>query len=239
MSQLVLVRHGQASFLSDDYDRLSPIGEEQSRLLGHYWAARNFTFDALFTGPRKRQMDTGKIVCEQFVQAGIAVPEFIELAEFDEYDADGIMRHLLPKIIAEDAHAKNLYDAFRNAESDQEKRKGFQRIFEIVTARWVSGETLSPQVESFREFHHRVQQGLAKVKNTGGSGSRVAVFSSGGAISVSVQLATQAPEQMTLEFNWRIRNCALTEIIFSKDKFSLDSFNTIPHLDDMRLHTFR
>ncbi len=239
MSQLILVRHGQASFLSDDYDRLSSLGEEQSRLLGAYWVNRNVTFDALFTGPRVRQVNTGKIVCEQYASAGIALPELIQLDEFDEYDADGIMNRLLPQIVEADARAKALHDAFRNAETDQERRKGFQRIFEIVTAKWVNGEALSPDVESFREFHARVQRGLEKVKNEAGSGSRVAVFSSGGAISVSVQLATKAPEHVTLEFNWRIRNCAVTEIIFSQSKFSLDSFNTIPHLDDPRLHTFR
>ena len=30
MSQLILVRHGQAAFLSDNYDQLSPLGEEQA-----------------------------------------------------------------------------------------------------------------------------------------------------------------------------------------------------------------
>ena len=34
MSELVLVRHGQASFFSDDYDQLSPLGELQSQTLG-------------------------------------------------------------------------------------------------------------------------------------------------------------------------------------------------------------
>src|SRR5437868_11884703 len=62
MSQLILVRHGQAAFLSDDYDRLSPIGEIQARRLGDFWRTRGITFDRIFTGPRVRQINTAKYV---------------------------------------------------------------------------------------------------------------------------------------------------------------------------------
>ena len=37
MSVLLLVRHGQASWGSADYDVLSDRGHEQSRLLGRHW----------------------------------------------------------------------------------------------------------------------------------------------------------------------------------------------------------
>ena len=34
MSRILLVRHGQASLGAADYDQLSDLGEEQSRILG-------------------------------------------------------------------------------------------------------------------------------------------------------------------------------------------------------------
>ena len=34
MSELILVRHAQASFGEDDYDRLSVLGHQQARWLG-------------------------------------------------------------------------------------------------------------------------------------------------------------------------------------------------------------
>lgn len=239
MSQLILVRHGQAAFLSDDYDRLSPLGEEQSQILGEYWTKRNVTFDAVFTGPRKRQRDTGRIVCEQYTEADLPIPELIELPEFDEYDADGIMTELMPQLIERDARFRQLHEAFTQSTSDAERRRNFQKRFEVITLAWVRGDLLSPNVESFRDFHARVQRGLQYIQRTSASGSRVAVFSSGGAISVTTQLATRAHEEMVLEFNWRVRNCALNEFVFSKDRLTLDSFNAIPHLDDPRLHTYR
>jgi hypothetical protein len=36
-----------------------------------------------------------------------------------------------------------------------------------------------------------------------------------------------------------VRNCSLTEFVFSGERISLDSFNAIPHLDDPALRTFR
>ncbi len=43
VSRILLVRHGQASWGADDYDQLSPLGDEQSRVLGAALAARGIT----------------------------------------------------------------------------------------------------------------------------------------------------------------------------------------------------
>jgi hypothetical protein len=48
----------------------------------------------------------------------------------------------------------------------------------------------------------------------------------------------KGPSQSFLEVNWRIRNCSVTEFLFDKVRLTLDSFNTIPHLDDA-LRTYR
>ena len=49
MAELVLVRHGQASFGAADYDKLSDLGWRQSRWLGEYFAERGITFPAKTT----------------------------------------------------------------------------------------------------------------------------------------------------------------------------------------------
>ena len=58
MAEIYLVRHGQASFNSDNYDRLSDLGRQQSELLGHYFADRNISFDQIFTGTQLRHSQT-------------------------------------------------------------------------------------------------------------------------------------------------------------------------------------
>src|ERR1700756_1497898 len=60
MSTLFLVRHGQASFLERNYDKLSTKGETQARMLGEYWAGLNLQFDCVYSGPRVRQRETAR-----------------------------------------------------------------------------------------------------------------------------------------------------------------------------------
>ena len=58
MSALYLVRHGQASFGEDDYDRLSEIGHRQSRVLGAALRSRLASVHLVATGSLRRHKET-------------------------------------------------------------------------------------------------------------------------------------------------------------------------------------
>ena len=58
MAELFLVRHGQASFGTDDYDRLSAAGEQQGVWLGEYFAQQALTFDRVICGTLNRHAQT-------------------------------------------------------------------------------------------------------------------------------------------------------------------------------------
>jgi broad specificity phosphatase PhoE len=73
----------------------------------------------------------------------------------------------------------------------------------------------------------------------GPAGRRVAVFTSGGPIGFAVQFALSAPDQSFLDVNWRIRNCSITEFVYTKDRFTLDTFNGLAHIEDSQLRTYR
>ena len=60
MGQILLVRHGQASFGAADYDALSPLGFEQSRLLGAALAHRTISVDAVVHGTMRRHRETAE-----------------------------------------------------------------------------------------------------------------------------------------------------------------------------------
>ena len=55
---LLLVRHGQASAGSDNYDRLSERGWQQSRRLGAWLASTGHDFDAVVLGGMRRHQET-------------------------------------------------------------------------------------------------------------------------------------------------------------------------------------
>ncbi len=244
MGTMVLVRHGQASFLSDDYDRLSPLGEEQARRLGAYWAARGVAFDEVYAGPRVRQRRTAELAGEAFACAGLAWPAAEVVAGLDEYDGDAVVRELTPLLAARDEGVRRLAEAFAAARGDDDRRRHFQRMFEVVTGEWSRGALAAPGVEPWRAFHDRVRgalEGIARGAGPGAArGRRVAVFTSGGPVAIAAQIATRAPEAVALELSFRVRNGAFAELLFSGDRFTLDVFNATPHFDgDAAWLTFR
>src|SRR5439155_27137784 len=58
MGRILLLRHGQASLMEDDYDRLSPLGHKQGEVAGRWLAARLGTPQLVVTGTLQRQRDT-------------------------------------------------------------------------------------------------------------------------------------------------------------------------------------
>lgn len=239
MSDLVLVRHGKADAFGENYDRLTDIGREQSRQLADFWLRQKTTFDEVYSGPLVRQIDTAREVGDRIRAAGMPWPEPMIIEELHEYDGHGIVNRFGPQLAETDEGIRKLIDADRQSVSAKDKHRTFQHLFEALVMRWVAGELSAPDMEGWADFHSRVVRGLGQIVNREGSRRRVAVFTSGGPISVAVQMATNAPEHMAMELNWRIRNASLTGIVFSRGRQTLDYFNTIPHLNDPSLWTWR
>jgi len=72
---IVLVRHGQASYGQADYDRLSPLGERQSRRVGARLAGEQPRPALVCAGPRKRHLQTALLVVEAARAAGADYPD--------------------------------------------------------------------------------------------------------------------------------------------------------------------
>ena len=58
MAEIILVRHGQASFGKANYDKLSELGAQQAQLLGEFWGRQGFAFDAMWRGDMVRHEET-------------------------------------------------------------------------------------------------------------------------------------------------------------------------------------
>src|SRR5436305_13033035 len=106
MSSLFLVRHGQASFLERNYDKLSAKGEQQSRMLGEYWTGLKLGFDRVYSGPKVRQRETARIVGEAYKRAGLPWPVPIVLPECESVQAEAVMERSLPELIESDSNVQ-------------------------------------------------------------------------------------------------------------------------------------
>jgi broad specificity phosphatase PhoE len=239
MSTLALVRHGQASFFADNYDQLSPLGEQQARLLGEYWLKRGSHFDEVFTGPRVRQIETAALAGEAFARAGVDWPEPQMLPELDEHHVDRLIKLGIDTVIREHAHVGPLHEAYHSATEPRDKQRTFQLMFEQVVMLWVQDKVAVDGVESWPAFRERVEAGLRKIVSANASGRSVAAFTSVGAITVSLQISTGCPDRNAFDLGWRVKNCSVTDFIFSRDRLTIESFNSLAHLEDPALWTFR
>jgi broad specificity phosphatase PhoE len=236
MSTLLLIRHGQASFGTGDYDRLSAVGKEQSECLGAYWAARGLRFDALYCGPQVRHRETMEPVLIHAAGAGLAWPEPIILPGLAEFHWDAIMATALragsPPVLSV------LAAAYRQATTEKERYRAFQALFEAATLCWVRGD-LHDLPETWASFEARVLAAIDHICATAPRSARIAAFTSGGPIAVAVKRALGLSPQKALELVWTLRNGAINEFLFTPERYSLSVFNAIPHLDEPRLWTYR
>jgi broad specificity phosphatase PhoE len=239
MGILYLVRHAQASFLEPNYDKLSPLGETQSRLLGEHWAQRKITFDRVSVGPCARHNDTVKLVSAAYHQAGLNFPEPETLPEFDEYHAEEVLRGSLPALLEKDQKIRDLHAAFQTAANTDTQRTTFQKLFEAVIGDWVRGVINLEDVEAWQEFCARVNSGLDKFLSAATRGEKVAIFTSGGPIAVATQRALHLSPENTLQMTWMSRNSSWSEFLYSADRFTLSSFNVHEHIADSAMLTYR
>src|SRR5688572_13922290 len=155
MSVLTLVRHGQASYMAEDYDRLSPLGEEQARKLGQFWCRHELVFDHVFHGPAKRHIRTMEIAGEEVKKAGLPWPDSTSLPEVDEFDAYQVMKRMVPVLIEHDPEVRRLNHEFFSNQESPEAGRVLQKLFEQVARHWSSGEFDMPEVESWSQFRAR------------------------------------------------------------------------------------
>jgi len=239
MALLTLVRHGQASFMAANYDKLSELGEQQARILGEYWLRTGATFDQVYHVPARRHHGTGNLVGDVYRAAGKPWPEPITLDELDEYPGIEVMRTFLPGLMETHEDIRALEAEFRQAGEQGVAFRLYDKLFQRVTRMWVDEELDSPEVEAWKTFCGRIDRAIAHIRENSGKNARIAVFTSGGVIASTVRIALDLAAQRTLELSWTSRNASYTEFLFSTERFSLSSFNNHPHLEDETLLTYR
>lgn len=204
MAELVVIRHGQASFGADNYDKLSEIGHRQSEFAGAALAQAGWVPDRLITGTLTRQKET-------LASMGFdAEPEIH--AGFNEYDFHNL-----------------LHTRFGGAVPDpvmQDRKTHFRTLRETILD-WQTGGVDGAN-ESWATFSGRVQDALGFA--TQDSAERVLVVSSGGVIGQLVASVLGAPAAQMIALNLQVKNTSMSKFIFSKGRVFLHEFNATPHL---------
>ena len=205
--ELWLVRHGQAAFATDDYDRLTDLGRQQAVWLGEHLRDLGIGFDRIAAGTLRRQQETARAV------AGVLGGEVETVPGLEEYDSDRLL----------EAHG---YTAGQTGGHPDQRREHFQRL-RAALMDWAAGHIEG--AETWGAFDARVRAAIARL--TEGDSGRVLAASSGGAIAMAVcQVLGIGPDKM-VEFNLQARNTGITRLVFTKRTVYFNMFNAIPHLE--------
>ena len=235
MANLLIVRHGQASFGAENYDQLSPLGQRQADLTGEFLRQMGTRFSAAYSGDLSRQRETGQRVLDQLEQA----PELIIDSRFNEVQTDEQIEVMMPLLVERDARFADLV-----ADMDTDT-KSLQKIIETVFNYWVSPECDVSGIQSWKDYHGGVVSAFEGAMASAASGTDTAIFTSGGTIATIVGHVVKLTSDRVYEFYEPVFNCSITRIIFNSRKCSLSTFNDVGHLHLMsaqlneRLVTYR
>ncbi|MDK3016785.1 histidine phosphatase family protein [Pseudodonghicola flavimaris] len=206
MSQITLIRHGQANTEARDeaeYDKLSPLGHQQAAWLGDHLRASGTVQGRVYCGSLTRHLETA---ASMGLGDGIVVdPRLNELQYFT-------MAQLL-----EQQHGIPI----------PKERDSFAEHMPKVFGAWQRDE-LDDVPESFAEFETRVRAAIADIAE--GPGPAL-VVTSGGLISMVMRqflgLDIPAMSQMALA----IMNTSMHRLFPIGNRLSPVLFNAVPHLE--------
>jgi broad specificity phosphatase PhoE len=219
-----MMRHGQASFGSENYDRLSSLGVVQAGILANHLAKTGPHFDAVYTGCMERQEKTAKALLNVYRERRAPVPELIKAEAFNEYDSNSVFDHQIPLMVAADPALGN------DLERVYSDERVFQHLFQQVMDRWVSGKYDPPGSPRWEDFRACVQNGIQEMMKRHGSGKSLAIFTSGGPISAAVQMALDLKNEKAMALSWQIMNASITCFKYNSTGIALAGFNDVSYL---------
>ena len=210
MPVVYLVRHGQASYGAEDYDVLSPIGHEQSALVGRELLRRGVSSPQVVCGNLVRQRNTANGIIDS---AGFESSLTID-PRWNEFDHPDMP---LPTTEAGDP-------------------LDFQQRLDEALENWVRADLL----DGWRGFQNTAFSALEDFANALGAGATGLAVTSGGVVSAIVSRVWGLDAQGTVRLNRVVTNTSLTSIVFGRQGMNLLSVNDHSHLQSNRdLLTYR
>ncbi len=216
MSELYLIRHAQASFGTDDYDKLSELGHKQSHALGRALAAQGVQPDTWIMGDMRRHRETLEGIARGM---GLYAIKTEIHSSLNEFDFTGLL------------NAK--YSEHAAPEKMHTDRKTHFRILQKTMLEWQADDIENPP-ETWTEFEKRIEVARKFIMRDGAN--TVLALSSGGAISQMISAALETPVEQQIRLQLQMKNCAVNRFIYTRKGFYVHGFNETPHITQETRH---
>jgi broad specificity phosphatase PhoE len=225
MGAIYLLRHGQASFGSANYDQLSPTGHAQAQALGVALRARGVTPDHVVCGSMQRHVDTAKGALAAWVDvAELNVPATVTHAGVNEFDHENVIEVAQPRYVDK---AQMMMDMAATGDP----RRAFQKFFQDAVSRWVGGNHDDEYAEPWSVFKLRCVAALDDIVKQAPQKGSTFVFTSGGTISVICAHLLGLNDSQAFTINWTLANAGITKVLAGRDGLHLISVNEHAHLE--------
>lgn len=221
MGAIYLLRHGQASFGSNNYDQLSATGHQQAKVLGAALKVRGVQPDVLVSGTMQRHQETA---AGALGDMGIALAGLHQHAGVNEFDHENVIE------VAEPRYVDKLVMMGDMAASG-DPRRAFQKFFQDAVSRWVGGNHDDEYKEPWSVFKLRCVSALEDLVRQTTPKGHTLVFTSGGTISVICAHLLGLSDAQAFTINWTLANAGITKILAGRDGLHLISINEHAHLE--------
>jgi broad specificity phosphatase PhoE len=224
MGAIYLLRHGQASFGSNNYDQLSSVGHQQAQVLGRALKARGVQPDVLVSGTMQRHLETAGGALRELGWVDGGGVGLQQHAGVNEFDHENVIE------VAEPRYADKL-QMMSDMAATGDPRRAFQKFFQDAVSRWVGGNHDDEYKEPWSVFKLRCISALDDlVQQTPAKGSTL-VFTSGGTISVICAHLLGLNDAQAFTINWTLANVGITKVLAGRDGLHLVSLNEHAHLE--------
>lgn len=219
MTRILLVRHAQASFGAEDYDKLSELGHAQARHLGTVIAQRAPALSSVWHGTLRRHRETAAGALAG-LSSGTMVREDSKLNEFDHLEV--LTRHAP--------------DFREYASRAEDPAKALAKLFHEAMMRWIDGAHDADYGESWSGFRDRSHDALRTLAAQATPGHDVVAITSGGVITTITQSILGLNDLEAFRMSLKLVNGGLTSIRFEGDDPSLEALNEHDHFAGEHSH---
>lgn len=226
MTELFMIRHGQASFHADDYDILSALGVKQVQVMARYMLKAGLVPDRIFCGTMRRHRETLQAMQDVFMDNGTALPEAFFTDSMREYDHGTLIKALIPVMVDEDPSLDGILDRVR------QDPVAFQRFFRQVMDRWLRGNYPPGDIESWDAFRKRVMDGIESIRTAESQTKKIFLITSGGPVSIAAGAALDLSPYRTVRLGWEIVNASVSRFKLGAKGPVLSVFNAYSFLEE-------
>jgi broad specificity phosphatase PhoE len=224
VGSIYFVRHAQASFGTDIYDRLSPLGHEQAQLAGEYFARLRVGIVQVLCGSLKRQQDTAAEIARRLRTPAGQELEVQSDIRLDELDFDRQFERIVPLLDDSDGELKVLRSQANSSS------RSYQKLLKRVFQHWQEAQERAPELETWEEFSARTTEVLHDAVRTTGPGASTVIVTSGAVIAAITQQVLGLPRSGVYPLFESMLNCSVTHLLYDRQRVSLSSFNDCSYL---------